>query len=328
VHLEGQGADDFAKGLAVTGRFSIAAQLDMPGGPFRKLASRNAQLRLIDLEDGSDRLVFSTDRLIEAPNWLPDGSALLLNGSGGLYRLDFPEARRLVPIDLGTVQDANNDHVISPDGHTLFVSAGGAVYAVSVSGGEPRQLSPDGPVSFFLHGVSPDGEMLACTTIDHANDAGRWGIQLLPVRGGKAVPLLLGVHPVDGPEWSPDGQWLWFNGELAASAPGHSQVFRMRTDGSDVQRMVTSSGVDWFPHPSPDGASVSFLRYPEGTLGHPADLPVELWLLTLADGQLVRLAAFAGGQGSINVNSWSPDSRFIAYVAYPRQNDSPEGSEQ
>jgi Tol biopolymer transport system component len=247
----------------------------------------------------------------------------LLNGHGRIFRFDLApdpvsnEGARLIPIDIDGVEDANNDHVISPDGHILYVSAGGAVYSVPIQGGAPKQVTPEGRVRFFLHGASPDGQWLACTTIDIGSDDSRWGIQLIPAEGGMPHALLLGPKPVDGPEWSPDGNWIWFSGELEAHVPGHAQLFRMRIDGTDIRRMVRSSAVDWFPHPSPDGSMVSFIRYPSGTLGHPPDRSVEIWLLSLHDGALERIAAFRGGQGSINVNSWSPDGRYISYVAYP-----------
>jgi len=299
------------------GRLTLAMQKDLAGGPFRSLKGRISQLRVIDCADGSDRVLFETPELIEAPDWTPDGLALLLNGRGGMFRLALGGEARLDPIDIGSVEDANNDHVVAPDGRTIYLSAGGAVYAVAVEGGEPRQLTPEGRVRFFLHGVSPDGGELACTTIDMGSEAKRWGIQLVPAAGGDPRPLLLGSKPVDGPEWSPDGRWLWFNGELEAEVPGHSQLYRMRADGTGIERITRGPGVDWFPHPSPDGRAVAFLRYPPGTIGHPADQAVEIWLLSLADGRLTRLAAFRGGQGSLNVNSWSPDGGRLAYVAYP-----------
>jgi len=320
------------EGLLVTrdggGRLTLAMQKNLAGGPFRSLTGHISQLRIIDCADGSDRVLFETPELIEAPDWMPDGSALLLNGRGGMFRLALGEEARLAPIDIGGVEDANNDHVVAPDGRTLYLSAGGAVYAVAMEGGEPRQLTPEGRVRFFLHGVSPDGGQLACTTIDMGSEADRWGIQIVPAAGGDPRPLLLGSTPVDGPEWSPDGRWLWFNGELEAEVSGHSQLYRMRADGTGVERMTRGPGVDWFPHPSPDGRAVAFLRYPPGTIGHPADQAVEIWLTSLADGRLTRLAAFRGGQGSLNVNSWSPDGGRLAYVAYPRARAGPRNIQQ
>jgi Tol biopolymer transport system component len=303
--------------LDLGGRMSVAAQKLIPGGPFRSIEGHVSQLRVIDRATGVDRALLETLDLIEAPNWMPDGKTILLNGRGGMFRLDLEQGATLEAIDIGSVEDANNDHVISPDGRTLYISAGGAVYAVPVEGGEPYQLTSEGGMRFFLHGVSPDGQWLACTTIDMGSESDRWGIQRIRAQGGEAEPLLLGPKPVDGPEWSPDGQWIWFSGELEADVPGHAQIFRMRSDGTDVRRMVHSPAVDWFPHPSPDGLEIAFIRYPVGTTGHPPDKQVEIWRMIIADGAMTRLAAFRGGQGSFNVNSWSPDGGSLAYVAYP-----------
>jgi TolB protein len=85
-----------------------------------------------------------------------------------------------------------------------------------------------------------------------------------------------------------------------------------------VQKLLTSDTVDWFPHLSPDGRLASYIRFPSGTQGHPADLPVDVVLVSTDNwaAPLQTLALF-GGQGTLNVNSWAPDSARLAYVAYP-----------
>jgi Tol biopolymer transport system component len=286
-------------------------------GPFRELHDgQRSQVRIAAIDGASDEIVLEVPYLLEAPNWTPDGTALILNGHGRMFRLDLGRGTELVEIPLGQVCDANNDHVLSPDGQTIYVSAGGHIFAVPIAGGEPIRLSPEGSVLFFLHGVSPDGAYLACTTIDPASEEHRWGIQLLPAEGGDAVPLQLGHEPMDGPEWTPDGAWIWFNAELGATVPGHAQLFRMKPDGSGCQQMSNSARVDWFPHPDPAGTTVVYLSYPAGTEGHPSDRAVELRAMPAAGGPSRTLARFWGGQGTINVNSWSPDSQHFAYVAY------------
>ena len=126
-----------------------------------------------------------------------------------------------------------------------------------------------------------------------------------------------GYSPADGPDYAPDGRSVYFNSEVGSTREGHAQLFRHDlTDGS-VERLTDDERVNWFPHPSPDGRRVAYLSYPPGTVGHPADLPVVLRLLDVASGSRTDLVALAGGQGTINVPSWSPDSRHLAYVAYP-----------
>ena len=96
------------------------------------------------------------------------------------------------------------------------------------------------------------------------------------------------------------------------------QIFRIRPDGTGQEQITHDERVNWFPHFSPDGTMVAYLSYPEGTTGHPADKDV-LIRIHDPDGRNERqIDAFNGGQGTINVNSWAPDSKRLAYVAYPR----------
>ena len=81
---------------------------------------------------------------------------------------------------------------------------------------------------------------------------------------------------------------------------------------------MVSSTVDWFPHVSPDGRFASYIAFPAGTLGHPADVDVEVRLVSTDDWSTpLRRYPLFGGQGTLNVNSWSPDSARFAFVAYP-----------
>lgn len=264
--------------------------------------------------DGAEReLVLEVPFRLEAPNWAPDGS-LVLNGGGKLFLLPQNGELREIPVD--GIDDANNDHVLSHDGSTIYLSADGAIYAVPIGGGAPSRLSPDDG-AYYLHGISPDGRMLACTVKDASRPEAPWGIRLVPAEGGAATTVIEGPQPVDGPEWSPDGAWIWFSGELAADYAGHAQIFRMRPDGTEVSRVIVSDTVDWFPHPSPDGQQVLFMSYPVGTLGHPPDRHVSLKMLDANSDTPRTLVELFGGQGTVNVNSWSPDSRRFAYVAFP-----------
>jgi Tol biopolymer transport system component len=138
----------------------------------------------------------------------------------------------------------------------------------------------------------------------------------IPARGGPDTRLTDLDKPHDGPEYSPDGEWIYFNSERASDRPGHAQIFRMRPNGTGIEQLTSDVRVNWFPHISPDGEQVVYISYPEGTLGHPADRQVILRLMSPDGGNIRDLAAFNGGQGTINVNSWAPDSRRFAYVAY------------
>lgn len=130
---------------------------------------------------------------------------------------------------------------------------------------------------------------------------------------------VIGLEPLsaDGPEYSPDGQWIWFNWEMNGRGAGHAQLFRMRPDGSQKEQMTFDDEVNWFPHFSPDGKEIIFLTYPSGTISHPADVNLRIRKIPAGGGEPVDVVSFFGGQGSLNVNSWSPDSQRFAYVEYP-----------
>ena len=289
-------------------------------------AGQRAELHVIDVVTGEDRLVHeSSSLLFEAPNWSPDGRWLVVNGGGRLFRLPA-DGGELEEVPLGDVPEINNDHVLSPDGATVYVSAeDGHLYAVPFEGGgAPRRVSNDrGAFRHYLHGISPDGATLAYIgLVQHADGTATTNVWTIPAAGGLDVQLTDDEFPDDGAEFSPDGRWVLFNSERARTEPGHAQLFRMRTDGSSVEQLTFDERVNWFPHVSPDGSRLAYISFPRGTLGHPADLDVVLRLLEPYDadgapGTVRDLVVLFGGQGTINVPSWASDSRRLAYVAYP-----------
>lgn len=280
---------------------------------------QRSELYVLDVETGERTLVHaSSTRLIEAPNWTPDGKDLLVNGDGHLFRIPVTGGEP-VRVPLGDIPLINNDHVLSPDGLVVYVSAfDGQLYAVPFATGEARRVSNDHGPSFyyFLHGVSPDDTTLAYIGMTLLDDGSvRTNVYTIPTAGGQDVQLTDDDFPDDGSEFSPDGQWIYFNSERGGTAPGHAQLFRMSLDGATVEQLTHDERVNWFPHPSPDGSRVAYISFPSGTLGHPADKDV---IIRLLEGGSVRdLVALFGGQGTINVASWAPDSRRLAYVAYP-----------
>jgi Tol biopolymer transport system component len=286
-------------------------------------AGQRARLLVADIDGGQPRLVHETaDSALEAPNWSPDGRWLVFNQDGLLLRIPAAGGTPEV-IDTGGITDANNDHVLSPDGGTVYLSAGdGHIHAVPFGGGPARRITNDrtpGPFRHFLHGVSPDGRTLAYVGVEpYGGD--EWGyrnIFTLPSAGGPDTRLTDSPAPADGPEFSPDGAWIYFNSEQGSTVPGHAQIFRMRPDGTEPARLTSDARVNWFPHLSPDGRHVLYISFPPGTEGHPADRDVLVRVMD-PDGAGARdVLAFFGGQGSLNVNSWAPDSRRFAYVAYP-----------
>lgn len=285
---------------------------------------------------GERELVFtSEDLLLEAPNWTLDGGALILNGAGKLWRLETAGSTggpglSLEPVPLTGIPDLNNDHVLAPDGTGIYLSANdGHIYRAPLDGGQATKITDDDGLFHFLHGVSPNGEELAYVGIEAGDFTQPGKLMTIPASGGTMTTIDVEGHS-DGPEYSPDGEWLHFNTEAFTDMPGHAQLARIgaprATDGgikkaSDAraaERLLESETVDWFPHISPDARFASYIRFPSGTVGHPADLTVDVVVVSTGDWAAPLHAwTLFGGQGTLNVNSWSPDSTRFAYVAYP-----------
>jgi hypothetical protein len=270
-------------------------------------------LETIAIASTDRRVVYHTRDHIEAPNWSRDGKTLLFNGGGLVYALPVtggqPER-----IDTGFATRSNNDHGLSPDGTMIAISdqsqgdGRSIIYTLPASGGAPRQVTPRSPS--YWHGWSPDGQTLAYC----AERGGEYDVYTIPVVGGDERRLTTAPGLDDGPDYSPDGQWIYFN----SVRTGLMQIWRMRTDGSE-QRQLTADGYnDWFPHPSPDGKWIVFLSYEKDVQGHPPEKDVLLRLMPAAGGKVEVLAKLFGGQGTINVPSWSPDSTQLAFVSYRR----------
>ncbi|KFB10898.1 TolB family protein [Nitratireductor basaltis] len=270
-------------------------------------------LEIYDFGTQTSRTVWQTPDHVEAPNWSPDGSFLVFNGSGLIYRLDLSEDAQPVRIDTGFATGCNNDHGISPDGLLLVISdktetGKSCIYTLPIDGGTPQRVTEEVPS--WWHGWSPDGSRHAYTAVRD----GTFMICTCAVDGGNEIQVVGGGGHYDGPDYTPDGQWIWFNSDRE----GGMQLWRVRPDGSDLQKMTDDERVNWFPHPSPDGKQVLYLAYEEGTEGHPADREVELRLMPAEGGAPRTLISLFGGQGTINVPCWSPDSGSIAYVRYAR----------
>ncbi|SDS64742.1 TolB family protein [Microlunatus soli] len=277
-----------------------------------------ARIHVHDAADGTDTVIFEDpDVLLEAPNWSLDGRALLLNGNGVLWSLAPEAGSSPATITHDGLPDINNDHVLDPDGESIYLSAAdGHIYRAALSGGPVTKITPDDGLKHYLHGVSPDSKRLAYVQMSAQGVPGV--LMIIPATGGEPTLVDTGAGHIDGPEWSPDGQWLYLNSEHWATEPGHAQVCRIRESGGTLERLVESGTVDWFPHLSPDGSKAVYIEFPTGTQGHPADLPVNLVVVNTTDWTTpLERISLPGGQGTINVNSWSPDSTRFAYVSYP-----------
>jgi len=281
---------------------------------------QQSEVWIASVDSGSAKPVYSTETLLlEAPNWAPDGAGLLLNGGGLLWRLDVePDVGlRRVPID--DLPPINNDHVLDAERGLIYLSANdGHIYVAPIEGGTAKRVTNDSSRYHFLHGVSPDGATLAFVEIPRGDFGVPGRLALISSTGGETRYPDAGSRHLDGPEYSPDGIWLYFNTEEFAKRPGHAQLARMPANGGRIERLVESDSVDWFPHLSPNSELATYISFPQGTLGHPADLDVEVRLVRTTDWRdAVWSFPLFGGQGTLNVNSWSPDGRRFAFVGYP-----------
>ncbi|GHJ42004.1 hypothetical protein [Streptomyces sp. TS71-3] len=274
-------------------------------------------------------LVHETDEiLLEAPNWSADAGSLLLNGDGRLWRLDLgSHPARPVEVPLDGVPPINNDHVLSPDGTHVYLSGmDGHLYRAPLGSGTGMgagtstgtRLTADDGMLHYLHGISPDGGTLACVVIPRDSNGVPGRLALMPAEGGPIRVVDTGEGHIDGPEYSPDGGWILLNTEAFTTTPGHAQIARLPAGTGPLERLVASGTVDWFPHTAPDGRLATYVAFPPGTLGHPENLDVAVHLVaTDAWETPLRTFPLFGGQGTLNVNSWAPDSRRFAFVSYP-----------
>ena len=278
-------------------------------------------LEIFDIETGTHSVVKEFPYLVEAPNWTPDGKWLIVNKGGRLYKISPDGSTDLIEIDTGTITRCNNDHVVTADGRWIGLSSNDPanpgdhssyVFVVPYEGGQPRRITPLGPS--YLHGISPNGKLAAyCAFRGPQREA---DVFVIPLKGGEERRLTEAPGLDDGPEFSPNGKTIWFN----SVRTGRMQVWKMKTNGKRQTQMTFDTDMNsWFPHISPDGKKVVYLAYHDTDLApdqHLANKNVQLRLIPASGGQPVVLLDFFGGQGSLNVNSWSPDSRRFAFVSY------------
>ena len=278
--------------------------------PGKKLVST---LETITIASKDRRAVYTTTNHIEAPNWSRD-NFLYYNSRGRIYKMastgGSPEM-----IDTGFATRCNNDHGISPDGTQLVISdqaeeRHSLIYTLPITGGTPKRVTKLGPS--YWHGWSPDGK----TLVYCAERNKEFDIYSISVNGGEEMRLTTADGLDDGPEYSPDGKYIYFNSDRT----GTMQIWRMRADGTQQEQITSDDFNNWFAHPSPDGKWLVLLSYAKDVKGHPENKDVTLRIMGMNDnvpsGKIEVLAKLFGGQGTINVPSWSADSRRLAFVSY------------
>ena len=270
-------------------------------------------LEVMEVETGNRQIIGGSSGSWQAPNWTTDGQALIYNADGLLHRFDL-ETRQSEVLNTGFANRNNNDHVISFDGTRIAIShhpedenSQSVIYTVALEGGTPERVTSLSPS--YLHGWSADDKYLVYC----AERNGQYDVYKIPVQGGEEVQLTNESTLDDGPEYSPDGKYIYFN----SARTGTMQIWRMDPDGKNQTQLTFDEYNDWFAHVSPDGKWLAFISYPpEVPAGsHPFYKRVYLRLMSVEDLKPMVLAYVYGGQGSMNVPSWSPDSKKIAFVS-------------
>jgi Tol biopolymer transport system component len=289
---------------------SLTLSAQIPAG--KKVIS---SLYVYDVASGKSDLILTEKRHFEAPNWSRDGKVLLINAYGKLEKIS-PKGEKLGELNTGSVAKANNDHGYSFDGESLYISSAKSeikehtsfIYKVASAGGSPVQLTPLTPS--YWHGVSPDGK----TIVYCAARNGNYDVYSMPSNGGEETRLTTTEGLDDGPEYSPDGKYIYINSYRS----GMMQIWRMKADGSDPEQMTFDAHSNWFAHIAPNNKVATIITYMEDQKqAHPFGHQVKLRLLNLKTKEVKDLTeAFYGGQGTINVPSWSPDGKKFAYVRY------------
>ncbi|MBQ8046591.1 MAG: TolB family protein [Prevotella sp.] len=277
----------------------------------------SSRLEIIDITNARRTIVRDFPYVIEAPNWSKDGRWIVYNSQGKLYKIRSNGKGEPQPINTSFAENCNNDHVISSKGRHIAISHHtkedfqSRIYIVPFAGGTPQLVTPLGPS--YLHGWSPDGQELAYC----AQRNGDWNVYVIPASGGEERQLTTAKGLDDGPEYDPSGKHIWFN----SARTGEMQIWKMKADGTEQTQMTRDTERNaWFPHVSPDGKTVAYIAYHRRDIAPDQHLPgydVDLMVMS-SDGRNAPevLASLFGGQGSMNVNSWAPDSKRLCFVSY------------
>jgi Tol biopolymer transport system component len=307
----GIGVCSHEKDLVEQAQFSKVDMKNMSAGTMAapKLYSI---MEIVNAESFDRRTIYVAEGRFEAPNWMPDGKRLLFNRNGKIETIAVTGGATQT-IDTGFALHCNNDHGISPDGKQLVVSDQtrnadhkSQVYILPITGGEPRLITKNAPS--YWHGWSPDGKTLAFI----GERGGEFDVYTIPAAGGEETRMTTAPGLDDGSEYTPDGKFIYMNSERT----GHMQIWRMKADGSEQEQVTFGELNDWFPHFSPDGSEMVFISFDPTVKGHPENKDVELRMMSMKDKKIRVVGRLFGGQGTMNVPSWSPDGKEFAFVSY------------
>ena len=274
-----------------------------------------SHLEVMDVQSGHRKILYTDPKSIQAPNWTKDGKTLIYNAGGLLYKYKLSDGK-IEKLNTGFADQNNNDHVLSFDGRQIAISHHSGekristLYTLPVTGsGNPVEITSPTSGHSYLHGWSPDGKKLVFT----GQRNNQYDIWTIDIKTKKETQLTNSLTLDDSPEYTPDGNWIWFN----SARTGTMKLWKMKADGTSQQQVTFDEYNDWFPHISPNGKWIVYLSYPKEIKAddHPWYQKVYLRLMPASGGVPRTIAYVYGGQGTINVPSWSPDSKRIAFVS-------------
>ncbi|MEO7530217.1 MAG: biopolymer transporter TolR [Sediminibacterium sp.] len=273
-----------------------------------------SHIEVMDVSSGISKILYSAPNSLQAPNWTPDNKYLVYNADGLMYKYDIANGT-VAKLNTGFAKDNNNDHVLSFDGKTLGIShyrTGhiSSIYTLPINGSDnPTMITSDTADHSYFHGFSPDGKLLIFTAFRKKE----WNIWTIDITTKKEKQLTEAPPLNDGAEYTPDGKYIYFN----SARTGTMKIWKMKADGSEEEQVTFDEYNDWFPHISPNGQWILYESFPKeiDPLTHPFYKRIYLRLMPVKGGVPKTIGYVYGGQGSINVPSWSPDSKKIAFVS-------------
>ena len=293
-------------------------RIDFPFSKEEENTLGSSRLEILDVQSAKRKILYESDQGFEAPNWMPDGNSLIFNQGGSIMKIGLGGGEPS-KLNTGFADRNNNDHGISFDGKTLAIShhvegkpeGGSTIYVLPLEGGKPKQVTEFTPS--YWHGWAPNNKEVVYVAKREGDSD--YNIFRANIQSGKEEQLTdhRGTH-VDGPEYDPAGKFIYYNG----SQSGTMQLWRMKPDGTGKEQLTFDENNDWFPHISPDGNWIAFISFTPtiDVNAHPRNKRVELKLMPVNGGPPKVIAYLYGGQGTINVPSWSPDSKQISFVSY------------